>query len=54
MISFKILRKILTTDLKSTTYRKIPIISRGLIQLRKGFLVSKQKLFWQGSVIVAM
>ena len=31
----------------------IPVISPGLIQLRKGFLVSKRKMFWQGSVILA-
>ena len=34
-------------------YRKIPVISRGLIQLRKGFLVGKRKLFWQGRIILA-
>ena len=34
--------------------RKIPVISPGLIQLRKGFLVNKRKkIFLQGSVILA-
>ena len=34
-------------------YRKIPVVSPGLTQLRKGFLVSKRKLFWQGRAILA-
>ena len=41
----------------TATWMSIPaktpanLISSGLIQLRKGFLVSRQKVFWQGSVV---
>ena len=35
------------------TYCKIPVMSPGLIQRRKGVLVSKWNMFWQGSVILA-
>ena len=38
---------------KLNAYRKIPVISPGLKQPRKGFLVSKRKIFSQGSVILA-
>ena len=34
-------------------YRKIPVTSPGLIQLRKGFSVGKRKIFRQGSIILA-
>ena len=34
-------------------YCKIPVISPGLIQLCKGLLVNKRKIFWQGSIILA-
>ena len=36
----------------TTLYRKIPAISPGPIQLRKGFLIRKREIFRQGSAIL--
>ena len=51
--SHKLLASFAFPNTAHAQYLKIPVISPGLLQLCKGLLVSKRKIFRQGNIILA-